>query len=72
MSGEDQSLMDRVEMPNIPKDAQKKISHLQEEFIRAEVEQRMSNPLLSILFPSTPPCDLLRWEGHLHDVQIIQ
>ncbi|KAJ5378833.1 hypothetical protein N7509_011952 [Penicillium cosmopolitanum] len=39
MSGEDQSLMDRVEMPNIPKDAQKKISHLQEEFIRAEVEQ---------------------------------
>jgi hypothetical protein len=36
--------MDHIEAPAIPKDAQKKIAHLQEEFIRAEVEQRMSNP----------------------------
>lgn len=51
MSGEDQSLMERIEVPNIPKDAQKKISHLQEEFIRAEVEQlRKSVPLLQPLF----------------------
>lgn len=36
---EDQSLLERVEFPTIPKDAAKKIAHLQEEFIRAEVEQ---------------------------------
>lgn len=36
---EDQSLSERVEFPTIPQDAAKKISHLQEEFIRAEVEQ---------------------------------
>lgn len=36
---EDQSLSERVEFPTIPQEAAKKISHLQEEFIRAEVEQ---------------------------------
>lgn len=40
MSGEDKSLLERVEFPTIPKDAAKKIAHLQEEFLRAEVEQR--------------------------------
>lgn len=45
MSGEDQSLMDRIEVPRVPKNAQKKVNHLQEEFFRAEVEQRMSKSL---------------------------
>ena len=36
---EDQSLMERVEFPTIPVEAQKKIAHLQEEFMRAEVQQ---------------------------------
>ena len=40
MSAEDQSLLERVEIPSIPKEAAQKISHLQEQFIRAEVEQR--------------------------------
>lgn len=30
-----------VEMPTVSKEAAKKISHLEQEFIRAEVEQRM-------------------------------
>lgn len=41
MSAEDKSLLERVEFPAIPKDAAKKIAHLQEEFLRVEVEQRM-------------------------------
>ena len=40
MSAEDQSLLERVEIPSIPKETATKISHLQEQFIRAEVEQR--------------------------------
>lgn len=36
---EDQPLAERVELPHIPKEAATKISHLQEQFIRAEVEQ---------------------------------
>lgn len=59
MSAEDQSLLERVEMPNIPKDAQKKIAYLQEEFIRAEVEQRTfhcpPSPLLLLPYPSILP-----------------
>ncbi|KAJ5183018.1 hypothetical protein N7492_000634 [Penicillium capsulatum] len=51
MSGEDKSLLERVEFPTIPKDAAKKIAHLQEEFLRVEVEQlRKSVPLLTPLF----------------------
>ncbi|KAJ5573722.1 uncharacterized protein N7459_008149 [Penicillium hispanicum] len=48
---EDQSLLERVEAPSIPQEAQKKIANLQEEFVRAEVEQlRQSVPLLTPLF----------------------
>lgn len=54
MSGEDQSLMERIEVPSVPKNAQKKVNHLQEEFFRAEVEQRTSNPFLSIPLPVYP------------------
>lgn len=51
MSAEDQSLLERVEIPSIPKETATKISHLQEQFIRAEVEQlRKSVPLLNPLF----------------------
>jgi hypothetical protein len=35
----DQSLMDRIEFPEIPEAAMKKIAVLEEEFSRAEVEQ---------------------------------
>lgn len=37
----DQSLLDRVEMPSIPEAAMKKIAVLEEQFARAEVEQCM-------------------------------
>jgi hypothetical protein len=40
MSGEDKSLLERVEVPSIPRETAIKIAHLQEQFIRAEVEQR--------------------------------
>lgn len=36
----DQSLMDRIEFPEIPEAAMKKIAVLEEQFSRAEVEQR--------------------------------
>lgn len=36
---EDLTLADRVEFPTIPKSARTKIANLQEQFIRAEVEQ---------------------------------
>lgn len=36
---EDLTLADRVEFPTIPKSARNKIANLQEQFIRAEVEQ---------------------------------
>lgn len=36
---QDQPLAERVEAPHIPKDAARKMSHLQEQFNRAEVEQ---------------------------------
>lgn len=41
-NGEDKSLLERVEFPIIPVEAQGKIARLQEEFIRAEVQQRKS------------------------------
>ncbi|KAJ5241251.1 uncharacterized protein N7469_002842 [Penicillium citrinum] len=51
MSGEDKSLLERVEMPTIPKDAQKQIAILEEQFDRAQVEQlRKSVPVLQSLF----------------------
>ncbi|KAJ6107506.1 hypothetical protein N7523_008829 [Penicillium sp. IBT 18751x] len=51
MSTEDQSLLERVEIPHIPKEVAQKISNLQDQFIRAEVEQlRKSVPLLNPLF----------------------
>lgn len=40
-NGEDQSLLERVEMPTIPREAARKIALVEEEFTRAEVEQRM-------------------------------
>ncbi|KAJ6110464.1 hypothetical protein N7486_002699 [Penicillium sp. IBT 16267x] len=47
----DQSLSERIEFPTIPLEAQSKIAHLQEQFVRAEVEQlRASVPLLAPLF----------------------
>lgn len=36
----DQSLMDRIEFPEIPEVAMKQIAVLEEQFSRAEVEQR--------------------------------
>lgn len=39
-NGEDKSLLERVEFPIIPVEAQGKIARLQEEFMRAEVQQR--------------------------------
>ncbi|KAJ5280361.1 hypothetical protein N7478_005733 [Penicillium angulare] len=52
MSGAaDKSLLERVEFPTIPAEAQRQIAHLQEEFMRAEVEKlRQSIPLQSPLF----------------------
>lgn len=42
MSAEDgKSLSERVEVPGISKEAAKKIALLEQEFINAEVEQRM-------------------------------
>jgi hypothetical protein len=50
-NGEDQSLLERVEMPTIPREAARKIALVEEEFTRAEVEQlRQSVPLLKPLF----------------------
>ncbi|KAJ5176885.1 uncharacterized protein N7482_002762 [Penicillium canariense] len=50
-NGDDQSLLDRVEFPSIPREAQNKIAQVQEEFLRAEVEQlRKSVPLLGPIF----------------------
>ncbi|KAJ5653319.1 hypothetical protein N7490_000322 [Penicillium lividum] len=47
----DQSLMERVEVPAIPEEVQSKIANLQQAFIRAEVEQlRNSVKLLNPLF----------------------
>ncbi|KAJ5992519.1 hypothetical protein N7451_008243 [Penicillium sp. IBT 35674x] len=47
----DQSLSERIEFPTIPLEAQSKIAHLQDQFVRAEVEQlRASVPLLAPLF----------------------
>jgi hypothetical protein len=37
----DQSLLERIEMPSIPESAMKQIAILEEEFARAEVEQCM-------------------------------
>lgn len=34
------SLFERIELPSIPKEAGRKIAQLEQEFIRAEVEQR--------------------------------
>lgn len=48
MSAEDQSLLERIELPAIPADARTKISHLMEELDRAEVEQCKFIPLLSL------------------------
>lgn len=41
---EAKSLGERVEVPGLSKDAAKKIAHLEQEFIRAEVEQCMPFP----------------------------
>ena len=39
-SKEARSLFERIEFPSIPKEAGRKIAQLEQEFIRAEVEQR--------------------------------
>ncbi|KAF7716404.1 Uncharacterized protein PECH_005306 [Penicillium ucsense] len=51
MSGEDKSLSERIEFPAIPEEARSKISHVQEELERAELEQlRKSIPLFAPIF----------------------
>ena len=40
MSGQDQSLLERIELPSIPREAATKMARVQEEFERAELEQR--------------------------------
>ena len=44
-AGEDQSLLERTEMPSIPREAARKIALIEDEFTRAEVEQRMYLPV---------------------------
>lgn len=39
MSGEDKSLLERIELPSIPREAATKMARVQEEFERAELEQ---------------------------------
>ena len=65
----DQSLLDRVEMPSIPEAAMKKIAVLEEQFARAEVEQCMfllvfyfvtENSLQRLLYHAFPEAHLLR------------
>ncbi|KAJ5317977.1 hypothetical protein PENANT_c004G11657 [Penicillium antarcticum] len=51
MSTEDQSLLERIEMPSIPESAMKQIAILEEQFARAEVEQlrntvKLTQPLI--------------------------
>ncbi|GAD91823.1 hypothetical protein PVAR5_0403 [Paecilomyces variotii No. 5] len=50
-SKELQSLFERIEFPSIPKEAGRKIAQLEQEFIRAEVEQlRRSVPLMQPIY----------------------
>ncbi|KAJ9266050.1 hypothetical protein DTO212C5_6489 [Paecilomyces variotii] len=50
-SKEARSLFERIEFPSIPKEAGRKIAQLEQEFIRAEVEQlRRSVPLLQPIY----------------------
>lgn len=39
MSGDDKSLLERIELPSIPQEARSKFSHAQEALERAELEQ---------------------------------
>jgi hypothetical protein len=39
MSGEDKSLMERIEMPSVPQDARAKLALVEEELARAGLEQ---------------------------------
>lgn len=39
MSGQDQSLLERIELPSIPREAATKMARVQEEFERADLEQ---------------------------------
>lgn len=58
MSAEDaKSLSERIEVPGISKEAAKKIALLEQEFINAEVEQRMYTLQLNL-------CYVLRDIGH--------
>lgn len=47
----DQSLSERIEFPTIPLEAQTKIAQLQEQFVRAEVEQCKSLSCCSFFRP---------------------
>ncbi|KAJ6070684.1 hypothetical protein N7467_012003 [Penicillium canescens] len=52
MSTEDQSLLERIEVPSIPESAMKQIAILEEQFARAEVEQmrntvKLTQPLIN-------------------------
>lgn len=52
MVDQGKSLEERIEMPSIPKEAAQKISRIEEELNRAEVEQCLS-PFFNIFFLST-------------------
>lgn len=39
MAGDDKPLGERIEVPSIPKDAQRQIELLEREFVRAELDQ---------------------------------
>ena len=48
MAEEQKSLAERIEVPDIPKAAAKKIALLEQQFLRAEVEQCLSSFFLSL------------------------
>lgn len=61
MSGKDQSLLERIELPSIPREAASKMARVQEEFERAEVEQCK-------YFSHYPVCFIARGEESLFEL----
>jgi hypothetical protein len=55
MSGEDKSLIERIEMPSIPQDARAKLALVEEELARAGLEQSkcFAYLLSSLLFSAS-------------------
>jgi hypothetical protein len=51
MSGDEApSLFERITLPSIPKEVGRKISQLEQEFVRAEIEQCMLPSIVSLSF----------------------